>query len=333
MIRKKKPNATIGFFLHIPFPSFEVFRLLHKSWKEKLLRGVLGSDLIGFHTNEYVQHFLKTIRMVVGLDHQFRNVMVGNRFVKVDLFPLGIDYDKFHGATTIRKIVNHKNVILENFSDKKLIFSVDRLDYTKGLTQRLSGFERFLELHPEWHNKVVYIIGVVPSREIISKYNERKALLEEQVGHINGKYSTLEWQPIIYRFSHLPFEELSALYQAADVALITPLRDGMNLVAKEYVASRADQRGVLVLSELAGAASELGEALMVNPMDKEDLAHTIHQSLTMKPSKQVQKMALMQKRLIDYDVTAWVKDFLTQLSEVKTFQESRELQFVTPKLQ
>jgi trehalose 6-phosphate synthase/phosphatase len=330
LIREKLPDATIGFFLHIPFPSYEIFRLLHREWKQKLVRGMLGADLIGFHTHEYVQHFLKTVRMVMGHDHQFRGIALGNRTVKVDLFPLGIDYDLFHKAVQRPSTVKVREEIQRNFADRKIIFSVDRLDYTKGVTHRLRGFEKFLDKYPEWREKVVFILVVVPSRVIISKYNERRKLIEEHVGRINGKHSTLQWQPVIYRYSHLQFDELCALYQVADVGLITPLRDGMNLVAKEYIASRAGQKGVLILSELAGAASELGEALLVNPMDEVEMADAIYQALTMSPAEQRHKIAMMQKRLIDYDVRDWVNDFLQQLADVKKEQRMQESKFITP---
>jgi trehalose 6-phosphate synthase/phosphatase len=329
LIRTSFPEISIGFFLHIPFPSYEIFRLLHRNWKERIIHGLLGADLVGFHTHEYVQHFLKAVRMIAGFDHQYRSINIGDRIVKADMFPLGIDYEKFHHATHDETIVKSKNTILKNFADKKIIFSVDRLDYTKGVTHRLSGFERFIELHPEWHNRVVFILVVVPSREIISEYNERKNLIEEWVGRINGKWSTLEWQPVIYQYGQLSFEELCALYQSADVGLITPLRDGMNLVAKEYVASRVAQRGVLILSELAGAASELGEAILVNPMDKEELALAINTALAMPIQGQQEHMARMQTRLMNYTVREWVTDFLTQLKDVKALQESRKLKLIT----
>src|SRR5690606_34518588 len=212
MIREKIPNATIGFFLHIPFPSFEIFRLLHGPWKEKIIKGLLGADLIGFHTSEYVQHFLKAVRMVIGLDHHYRVIGYEGRLIKAELFPLGIDYDLFYNTATLPEVVDNKNTVVSNFKNKKIIFSVDRLDYTKGVTHRLDGFEQFLADHPAWREKVVFILVVVPSRQIISKYNERRKLIEEQVGRINGKYSTLSWQPIIYRYSHLPFKDLCSLY-------------------------------------------------------------------------------------------------------------------------
>ncbi len=328
LIREKMPRLTIGFFLHIPFPSFEVFRLLHTSWKEKIISGLLGADLIGFHTHEYVQHFLKTVQMVRGYDHQYRIILMADKMVKAEMFPLGIDYDKFHGADVRPKVITQKQKILNNFSGKKIIFSVDRLDYTKGVTHRLSGFEQFLDDHPEWRGKVVFILVIVPSRQIISKYNERKKMIEERVGRINGKYSSLEWQPIIYRYSHLSFDELCAMYQAADVGLITPIRDGMNLVAKEYVASQ-HERGVLILSELAGAANEMGEAILVNPMDKKEMGEAIHQALTMDPEEQKQKMERLHKRLREYSVSHWVVDFLKQLEEIKEYQISQRTKHIS----
>jgi trehalose 6-phosphate synthase/phosphatase len=331
MIREQRPDATIGFFLHIPFPSFEVFRMLHRPWKEKIVQGLLGADLIGFHTHEYVQHFLKTVQMVSGFDHQFRTIFLHDRIVKADLFPLGIDFNKFQSSVKLPEVVSQRKAIRENFGDKKIIFSVDRLDYTKGITHRLSGFERFLEMNPEWREKVVFILVVVPSRQIISKYNERKKLIEEQIGRINGKYSSLQWQPVIYRYNHLSFTELCALYQVADVGLITPLRDGMNLVAKEYIAAQAEQ-GVLILSELAGAANEMGEAVLVNPMDKEEVSQAIITALTMPVIMQRQKMHSLQKRLQDYDVLHWMNDFLKQLDETKQLQRSQQTRYVTAKV-
>jgi trehalose 6-phosphate synthase/phosphatase len=328
LIRAKRPDATIGFFLHIPFPSFEIFRLLHRPWKEKIVGGMLGADLIGFHTHEYVQHFLKTVQMVYGHDSQFRNIIAKDRIIKAEMFPLGIDFAKFHEANKIPRVIEQRTQINNNFQGKKVLFSVDRLDYTKGVTHRLSGFERFLDKHSEWRGKVVFILIIVPSRQIISKYNERKKLIEERVGRINGKYSSLEWQPIIYRYSNLPFEDLCALYQEADVGLITPIRDGMNLVAKEFVASQQD-KGVLILSELAGAANEMGEAILVNPMDEEEVAQSIQTALTMSSADQRQKRETLQNRLQEYTVNHWVNDFLKQLDEAKEYQRSQRTKHIT----
>lgn len=203
-----------------------------------------------------------------------------------------------------------------------MIFSVDRLDYTKGITHRLTGFEHFLRSYPEWIGKIVFVLVVVPSRQIVSKYNERKKLIEEQIGRINGKYSTLQWQPVAYRYSQLSFTELTAFYAAADIALITPLRDGMNLVSKEFIASRRDN-GVLILSELAGAASELSEAILVNPMDRDEVAQALLTALQLPETVQQKNISSMQIRVQEYTVTDWVKDFLGQLDELKKKQLSQ----------
>lgn len=319
MIREKLPSARVGFFLHIPFPSFEIFRMLHHPWKQKIIDGLLGADLIGFHTNGYVQHFLKTVQMVRGFDHKFRTIFMPNRIAKAEMFPLGIDFEKFHTAAHRPEVIEKRDVIQSNFKDIKIIFSVDRLDYTKGITHRLAGFECFLEHFPEWKGKVVFLMVVVPSRQIVSKYNERKKLIEEEIGRINGKYSTLGWQAIIYRYSCLDFEDLIAMYNAADIGLITPLRDGMNLVSKEYLASRTNH-GVLILSELAGAANELGEAILVNPLDQEEVAQAILQALLMPEDIQQKKIEILQGRLREYTVSHWLGDFINQLEETKSRQ-------------
>ncbi|RAW01889.1 bifunctional alpha,alpha-trehalose-phosphate synthase (UDP-forming)/trehalose-phosphatase [Pseudochryseolinea flava] len=323
MIRQKYQHAIIGFFLHIPFPSFEIFRLLNRPWKEKIIEGLLGADLIGFHTHEYVQHFLKTVRMIKGFDHHFRTILLPDTTVKAEMFPLGIDFNKFASASKRDDVIEIKNAIAENFSSKKIIFSVDRLDYTKGVNHRLKGFETFLERYPDWREKVVFVLVVVPSRQIISKYNERKKMIEEEIGRINGKYSTLQWQPVIYRYSNLSFQELTAMYDVADIGLITPLRDGMNLVAKEYVASKSD-KGVLILSELAGAANELGEAILVNPFDRDELAESIFRGLNLDDDTQRLSIQSMQARLQNYTTSDWLSDFIQQLDDVKQEQRSQQ---------
>jgi len=321
MLRMQRPDAMIGFFMHIPFPSYEIYRLLPNEWKKSLLQGVLGADLVGFHTHDYVQHFIQSVKMILGADTYFHTLQCQNRLIKVDLFPIGIDYKKFNNAANDPEVLEYKREIEKNFGNKKIIFSVDRLDYTKGIMDRLNGFEFFLEQNPQCRENIVFVLNVVPSRDEIQAYNERKKQLEEKIGTINGRFSTISWQPIIYRYQHLPFHELSALYQLADVALITPLRDGMNLVAKEYVASSVSRTGVLILSELAGAASELNEALLVNPTDINDIANSIERALNMPLQEQRNRMVLMQRRLQEYDVVKWVNDFLEQLKETKKEQQ------------
>jgi trehalose 6-phosphate synthase/phosphatase len=330
LLRQRIPEATIGFFLHIPFPSYEIFRLMPAEWKKALLHGVMGADLIGFHTYDYVQHFLQSVRMLLGVDSYFQNLQYEDRLVRIDLFPIGIDYDKFHVTASDPEVEGLCEKIRADLGDKKIIFSVDRLDYTKGLMQRLSGFEYFLERYPEWREKLVFILNIVPSRDTIPAYNERKKMIEEMVGAINGRFSSIGWQPIIYRYNHLGFKELIALYQAADAALITPLRDGMNLVAKEYVAS-SKGRGVLILSELAGAASELGEAILVNPTDTSEVASSITRALAMPLYEQRNRISVMQRRLQEYDVFKWVNDFLDQLAQVKQDQRKQRVKLLDEK--
>lgn len=332
MLRARQPDINIGFFLHIPFPSYEILRLMPGEWKNALLRGLMGADLIGFHTHDYVQYFMQSVKMLLGVDNYFYTMQYQDRLVKADLFPIGIDYNKFHKAAYDTEVLEVRNDIKRNFEGKKIIFSVDRLDYTKGLMDRLNGFEYFLTQNPEWLDKVVFVLNIVPSRDEIPAYLERKRQIEEKIGTLNGKFSSISWQPVIYRYNHLPFSELSALYQAADIALITPLRDGMNLVAKEYVASSSTQRGVLILSELAGAASELNEAILVNPTDVVDVSNAIVKALNMPLQEQKSRMALMQKRLADYDVVKWVNDFLDQLGNVKKEQQKLQTKLLDARI-
>jgi trehalose 6-phosphate synthase/phosphatase len=331
ILRKKRSDLTIGFFLHIPFPSYEIFRLLPNNWKTAVLQGMLGADLIGFHTHDYVQYFIQSAKMILKVDSQFNIIQYGKRLIKAELFPIGIDFEKFQDANANEDVKKLKNVVVEKLRFSKIIFSVDRLDYSKGLMFRLQGFEEFLERFPEWREKVIFVLNIVPSRDAIPTYYKRKRDIEEKISTINGRFSTFHWQPINYRYNHLTFYELSAFYKAADVALITPLRDGMNLVAKEFVASRTEMTGVLILSELTGAASELNEALLVNPTDSEEVAKAINAALTMPVSEQIERMSMMQDRLKRYDVVRWVNDFLDQLDNIKQFQDKTSARVLSPK--
>lgn len=320
MIREKKPHASIGFFLHIPFPSSEIYRILPKEWREAILRGMLGADLIGFHTNDYVMHFLKSVQMILGSDNEMRNIRYENRIVRTEIFPISIDFDKFHNAFDNKIVSRRRNELREAFPDKKIIFSIDRLDYTKGVIDRLRAYEYFLQKYPRFRKEVVFLMVVVPSRDNIRKYSERKRAIDELIGFLNGKFGTMKWQPVIYRYTSIKFEELVALYTLCNLALITPLRDGMNLVAKEFVASRKDAQGVLILSEMAGAASELSEALMVIPNDREDTAEKILQALEMPPEEQKKRILAMQGRIRNYTVVDWATDFISQLQDIKNEQ-------------
>lgn len=324
MLREHYPDATIGFFLHIPFPSYEIFRLLPTRWKRALLQGILGADVVGFHTHDYVQHFIQSCKMILQVENQYTTILFKDRLIKADLFPIGIDYQKFRNAITDEAVIDKATRLEERFFNQKIIFSVDRLDYTKGLDYRLDGYDLFLTKYPEWQGRVVFILNIIPSRDFITAYIKRKSRIEEKVSTINGKFSSLHWQPVIYRYNHLSFEELCALYQVADAALITPLRDGMNLVAKEYVASCID-KGVLILSELTGAASELSEAVLVNPTDVEEVADAIDTALTMHAIEQRSRLSNMQRRLAEYNVFKWTGEFLGCLTEAKQEQETMKI--------
>ncbi len=314
MLRESHPGLSIGFFLHIPFPSFEVFRLLPARWREEIVRGVLGADLAGFHTHDYCQYFLRSVYRTLGHDHRFGRIGVGERTCKVDTFPIGIDAARFTGqAEDPQTQARSAEIRAELGENRKILFSVDRLDYSKGILHRLLGFGEFLDRNPEWREKVVFVLSVVPSREEVSQYRRMKKDLDETVGRINGRHANVGWMPIVYQYRSLAFPELVAFYGAADVALITPLRDGMNLVAKEYVACRTRDDGVLILSETTGAARDLGEAIIVNPNHKEEIAEALLEALRMEPEEQGRRMQPMRERLHRYDAAWWAHSFLESL--------------------
>lgn len=313
MVRERFPDMPIGFFLHIPFPSFEVFRLLPRAWRVELIEGLLGSSLIGFHTHDYTRDFLTSVLRTVGHEHQLGTLTLQDHAVKVDTFPMGVDFDRFARAAASPETETRVAELRRNCQGQKVIFSVDRLDYTKGLINRLEGYDMFLKRNPQWHGKVVFVISVAPSRIGVDSYQEMKQELERKVGQIVGAYGTVEWTPLVYQFRHLGFDEIVALYRFCDVALITPLRDGMNLVAKEFVASRPDQTGVLVISEMAGAAKEMGEALIINPVHSGDFAQALEQALEMPVEEQVRRNRLLQDRLRRYNVNRWAEEFVQGL--------------------
>jgi trehalose 6-phosphate synthase/phosphatase len=330
LVRKAHPSANVGFFLHIPFPAFEVFRNMPRRWRDAILKGMLGADVIGFHTYDYSQYFLRAVSRLLGNEITMNTVTVDDRVVKVDAFPIGIDYEKFNNAATNSKEVEaEKQKILAILQGKKLIFSVDRLDYSKGLLQRLEAFECFLETYPGWLEKIIFNMVVVPSRDTIPQYQHMKREIEAAVGRINGKYSTMAWRPIIYQYKSLSFNELVALYDISLVGLITPLRDGMNLVAKEYVACQVTEKGVLILSEMTGAASELSEAILINPADKREVAEALNKALSMPLRDRTVLIARMQGRIKNYTVFTWAKDMLDSLEAIKKEQETRRVNVIT----
>ena len=317
MIREKFPKVSIGFFLHIPFPSYEVFRIL--PWRKEILDGILGSDQIGFHTFGYMRHFLSAAYRITGYEHEFGRLTIGDRQVNVDVFPMGIDYQKYAYPDVDAKNDPGSGEIRRLHASRKIILSVDRLDYTKGIPNRIRAFGQFIRNNPEYIGKVNLIMIVVPSRANVDQYQSLKQDVDVLVSQINSEYGTFDWMPIHYYYRSLNFASLTTLYKEADIALITPLRDGMNLVAKEYIAAKEEsKRGVIILSEMAGAVHELADdALTVNPQSMADIEQALVQALEMPVEEQRERMEVMQEKLRQYDVKHWAATFIKEQHKLK----------------
>jgi trehalose 6-phosphate synthase/phosphatase len=321
LLRERHPGIDLGFFLHTPFPAYEIFRLLPTPWKREILRGMLGADLIGFHVHEYTQYFLHSVQRILGLDHHLGQITVGGELRRADTFPLGVDFAKFEQLAASEAVLQRRSQIANELGQRKIVLSVDRLDYTKGIESRLRGYELFLERFPQWHEKVVFVPLVVPSRVEVPEYEQLKRALDERVGEINGRFGTLGWVPVVYQYRSVDQDELVALYGAADVGLITPLRDGMNLVAKEYLASKSEGSGALILSEMAGASREMAEAILINPNHWDEIAEALDQALSMSPEEQRLRNEPIRERLRAYDSRRWAMHFMSSLGKVKDQQK------------
>ncbi len=327
MIKNHFPSSKIGFFLHIPFPSYEIFRLL--IWRKELLRGMLGADLIGFHTYDYVWHFLNSTRRILGLDELLNKVIYEDRMVHVNAFPMGIEYERFFHYVEPKTEQSSEEKSSSSYSPAiKKILSVDRLDYTKGIPQRIKAFECFLDAYPEYHEKVTFMLIVAPSRVEVDEYYELLKEIQELVSEVNGKYATMDWMPVWFFFRKFSQEQLIHYYRNSDVLLVTPLRDGMNLVAKEYIASRNDYKGMVVISETAGAANELGEAIIVNANDCKDTALGIKKALEISVEGQIQRNSILHQRLKRANVNFWGEEFLTSIKEIDLHEEQEKVPFL-----
>jgi trehalose 6-phosphate synthase/phosphatase len=305
-LRAARLDARIAFFLHVPFPPYDLFRIL--PWDRELLRGLLACDLIGFHCNGYAQNFFDCVERLLGarVDREAGKVEHGQHTVSVAAFPLGIDCERY--ARWANEAPPREP------GGERIVLGVDRLDYTKGLPEKIQALERLLELHPEHRERVVLLQIAEPSRDQVPEYQRLKRQVDELVGRINGRFATSRWAPIRYLHRSVPPEELAGLYRDAEIALVTPLRDGMNLVAKEYVVSQVGEPGVLILSRLAGAAESMHEALRVNPYDTDQVANALHLALNMDVAERSSRMRALQRRERRYDVHAWVERILATMA-------------------
>jgi len=323
MLRERLPHARIGFFLHIPFPSSEVYRIL--PWRRQILKGLLGADLLGFHTFAYLRHFVASLLHVEGVEPDIDRVRIADRDVHLGVFPMGVDASRFAALAEDPEVEARVRDIRRDAAGRQIVLGIDRLDYTKGIPRRLHAIERLLTGAPERRDQLRFIQVAVPSRGEVDSYQRFKRHVEESVGRINGTCGTLSSSPVHYIHQSVSQTELVALYRAADAMLVTPLRDGMNLVAKEFVASRVDDDGVLILSEFAGAAAELDGAVTVNPYDVDAVVESIERALSMSPQEKQARMKTLRQRVCDHDVDAWANGFLERLAATREDRSSSGL--------
>ena len=312
MLRHRMPGLRIGFFLHTPFPPYEVFRINPK--RNELLAGLLGADLIGFHTFGYMRHFTSSALRLLGIESGITRIRHDGRTTRLGIFPIGINARKFDEMLNRGELREQVDKFRRNFEGKRIVLSVERLDYTKGILHRLDAIDEFLARHEDQRDSIKFIFVSVPSREGVEEYQVLREDVEARVGHINGRYTTLTNAPVHFIHGSVDPLELTALYALADVGLVTPLIDGMNLVAKEFVACQRDDPGVLVLSEFAGAAEELFNALLVNPFDASSVADAIADALAMPANERAARMEPMRQRVMRFDAQAWAKSFVRELA-------------------
>lgn len=330
LLRAGKPTLHIGFFLHIPFPEPKAFAKLPEA--ELLLRGMLGADLIGFHTKSYATNFTRTVEQFdlgLGSDDQ---LILPDRTIRVTNFPMGIDYEKFKAARKLPAVKAEVKALKQKYKGQKIIAGVDRLDITKGFVERLVAFREFLRQYPQEIGRVVFVLVGAPSRGEIEAYQKLSRKVDGLVAEINKEFGTLKWQPVHYNNQGLNFEAVTALFQIADIAFVAPLRDGMNLVAKEYIASKK-KHGVLILSDTAGAAQELQDALLVNHKKPASLVAALDQALHMRRREMKNRFRRMNKHLSSHTVHTWASDFMSTLQKPVPGTPQLLTRAMSPKLQ
>ncbi|RKO92877.1 glycosyltransferase family 20-domain-containing protein [Blyttiomyces helicus] len=316
-------DVKIGFFLHTPFPSSEIYRILPV--RKEVLIGVMNSDLIGFHTYDYARHFLSSCTRILGLHTMPNGVEYEGRVVHVGTFPIGIDPEKFSQGLESAAIQTRIRRLEERFRGVKVIVGVDRLDYIKGVPQKLHAFELFLSRHPEWIEKVVLIQVAVPSRQDVEEYQHLQQVVNELVGRINGRFGTVEFTPIHFMHKSVNFEELVSLYAVANACLVSSTRDGMNLVSYEYIVSQQKNHGVLILSEFAGAAQSLNGSIIVNPWNTEELAQGIYDAMTMPDNLRQSNHQKLYRYVMKYTAAFWGLNFVKELQRVTDENDPRKL--------
>ena len=322
LLKERMPTMKVGWFLHTPFPSSEIYRTL--PLREELLHAVLKADLVGFHTYDYARHFVSACTRILGLEGTPEGVEDNGSSTRVAAFPIGIDPERFLKALDTDKVKAHIAELRARFAGRKVMLGVDRLDMIKGIPQKLLGFEKFLEDHPEWRDRVLMVQIAVPTRVNVREYKRLANQVHEIVGRINGRFGTLASLPIHHLDRSLAFEELCALYALTDVALITSLRDGMNLVSYEFVACQRSNAGVLILSEFAGAAQSLGAgAILINPWNVKDVAHAIEDALTMSEEERRQRHRQNFSHVFTHTAQAWADTFVSELNDTHIEAELR----------
>jgi alpha,alpha-trehalose-phosphate synthase [UDP-forming] len=309
-LRQKNLFTKMSFFLHIPFAPLDIF--LKIPWRFEILRGLLQYDFIGFQTKRDKRNFIHCVKMLLKdiTIRKYENheiCSIDNREVYIGSFPISIDFQEFSNLSEKKEVAKEAKALKTTLNDCNIVFSVDRLDYTKGIPYRLDGIRRFLEKYPEMHGEVIFLQVVVPSRTHIREYHELKVSIDQAVSEINSEFTTPGWVPIHYMFYPLSREQLVAYYRAADAILVTPIKDGMNLVVKEYVASNVDETGVVILSEFAGAAAQMKEySLLVNPYDVEGVADSIHFALNLPEADRKNLMKPLRKLILSEDIYHWI---------------------------
>ncbi len=317
LVREASPDFNIGFFCHIPFPHYEVFRMLPT--RKEVLHGILGSDLIGFHTPSYTRYFMECAEKLLPGQVSIvdsNTLVYKNRRIIIQDFPISVDFDHINGLASLPETEEAVQQLKQSFPHGEIIgLGVDRLDYTKGILERLECISMFFERYPEYRKRLVFIQIAVPSRIKVQEYQKMKQEIDEAVGRINGRYSEDGWTPIHYLYRSFPLEELVAYYRAADFALVNPLRDGMNLVAKEYCAAHPDYHGVLILSEMTGAAHQLKASFLVNPYDHPAVAEAIYRAINASSEEKSIRMEVLRQNIQENNITRWLKNYLLTFND------------------